>query len=319
MFEYLSKGIYGLPRRLRVILSHSVGRWGALTVIIAVAALFYATCTAVVTQGDIVVIMRFGKPVRMIAEPGLYLKLPAPIHRLHTFDGRLRMLEPRPSEFLTNDKKNVILDNAICYRIDDPIMFMQTVRDTQGLDVRLTDLLSSHTGLLLGVKELSDIVNTDPEKIAFQAMNAELTGLMRQEGRKLGIDVKQVFIKRVMLPDENMQAVYERMRAERSRIARKYLAEGEQTAQEIRSEADKTSREIVAEAGRQAAIIRGKAEAQAMKIYGETYQSNVKFYTYTRALEAYRTMFNDNTVIILDEDSPILDIFFSGAVDAQHE
>jgi membrane protease subunit HflC len=317
MLESLTKRIWKLISSLRAILSHPLGRWGALALMIAVAALVYATCTTVVTQGDIVVMMRFGKPVRVIVEPGLYLKLPAPIHRLQTFDGRLRMLEPRPSEFLTNDKKNVILDNAICYRIDDPIMFMQTVRDTYGLDVRLTDLLSSHTGLLLGVKELSDIVNTDPGKIKFQAVNAELTELMQQEGRKLGIDVKQVFIKRVMLPEENMQAVYERMRAERSRIARKYLAEGEQTAQEIRAEADKLSREIVAGAERQAAILRGQAEAQAMKIYGETYEQNVDFYTYTRALEAYRNMFNDNTVIILDEDSPILETLFSGAPDAQ--
>ncbi len=289
---------------------------GPLILVAAITAglaLLYTTCTFVVTQGEISVIIRFGKPVRVIAEPGLYLKLPYPFHRLKTLDGRLLMLEPRPSEFLTDDKKNLILENSICYNLSDPILFMKTVRDKKGLEIRLTDLLSSHTGLLLGVRELSDIVNVDPQKLKFEEMNQELTDLMKQEGKELGIEVKQVLIKRVMLPEENTRAVYERMRAERGRIARKYIAEGEEMALKIRSKADKESREMIADARRRATIIRGQAEAQAMKIYGQTYQKNLEFYNYLRSLEAYKNMFNEQTTIILDEKSPILEPLFSGA------
>jgi membrane protease subunit HflC len=228
------------------------------------------------------------------------------------------MLEPRPSEFLTADKKNLIVENSICYHISDPVLFMKTVRDKKGLEVRLTDLLSSYTGLLLGVRELSEMVNVDEEKLKFQLMNQKLTDIMQQEGQELGVDIRQVFIKRIMLPYENTQAVYERMRAERNRIARKYVAEGEEAAMIIRAKADKESREMIADAKRQAAIIRSQAEANAMKLYGDTYQQNLPFYKYLRSLEAYRNMFSEQTTIILDEDSPILEPLFSGA-DYAHE
>ncbi|NQS98501.1 MAG: protease modulator HflC [candidate division Zixibacteria bacterium] len=281
-------------------------------ILIIIALLFYGLCTTVVLQGQISVVMLFGKPVKVMTEPGIYLKLPYPLHRVDKIDGRLTILQPKPAELLTSDKKNLILENCVCYRITDPILFMKTVRDKKGLEVRLTDLLTSHTGLLLGVKELSDIVNVDTSKIHFRAINDELTELMRKDGEELGIEVEKVFIKRIMLPQQNKLAVYDRMRAERDRIAKKYIAEGEEKALEIRAEADKKSRTIIAEAEREAAIIRGEAEAEAMRIYGEAYSKNREFYRFLRALEAYEKMFNDKTVIILDESSPILKELFSG-------
>lgn len=281
-------------------------------VFILIVFLFFTLCTTVVTQGWTTVLMRFGKPIKVIAEPGLYFKLPYPFHQVKKIDARLTLLQPRPSEYLTADKKNLILENAVCYKITDPVLFMKTVRDKRGLVVRLTDLLSSHTGLLLGIKELSDIVNVDSEKIKFREINAELSALMQRDGQSLGVRVEQVFIKRVMLPYENTIAVYDRMRAERDRIAQKYLAEGEECALKIKAEADKTSRTCLATAQKQATIIKGKAEAEAMKIYGNSYRKNLEFYRYLRSLEAYEKIFGEKSVIILDEKSPILKILFSG-------
>jgi membrane protease subunit HflC len=281
-------------------------------IFILIVILFFTLCTTVVTQGWTTVLMGFGKPVKVIAEPGLYLKLPYPFHQAIKIDARLTLLQPKPSEFLTADKKNLILENAVCYRITDPVLFMKTVRDKRGLEVRLTDLLSSHTGLLLGIKELSDIVNVDPEKIKFREINAELSSLMQRDGRPLGIRVEQVFITRIMLPYENTIAVYDRMRAERDRIAKKYLAEGEELALKIKAEADKTARTSLAAARKQATIIKGKAEAEAMKIYGNSYRKNLEFYRYLRSLEAYEKIFGEKSVIILGEKSPILETLFSG-------
>ncbi len=283
-----------------------------IIIIAALVVIFYVSCTTIVTEGQTSILMSFGKPVKVIDQPGIYLKLPYPIHRALKIDHRLTMLEPRPAEFLTADKKNLILESAVCYRIADPVTFMKTVRDNKGLEVRLTDLLSSHTGLLLGVKELSDIVNTDTSKIQFRQINEELTDLMTADGKSLGIDVASVFIKRIMLPQQNKLAVYDRMRAERDRIAKKYLAEGEEKALEIRAEADRQSRTMIAEAQREASVIRGQADAEAMKIYGEAYNKNPEFYRFQRALEAYEKMFNQQTVIILDENSPVLKELFSG-------
>jgi membrane protease subunit HflC len=280
--------------------------------IVVVLLLFYGLCTTIVYEGRTSVLMSFGKPVKVMTEPGIYLRFPYPFHRVEKIDSRMLMLQPRPSEFLTADKKNLILENSICYRIVDPILYMKTVRDKQGLEIRLTDLLSSHTGQLFGVKELSEIVNVDTSKIKFLELNQELTALMQEDGRALGIEVKRVFVKRIMLPYENTLAVYNRMRAERDRIAKKYLAEGEEKALQIRAEADKAARSIIAEAESQANIIKGQADADAMKIYGNAYRKNLQFFRYLRSLEAYEKMFNDQTVIILDGNSPILETFYAG-------
>jgi membrane protease subunit HflC len=284
-------------------------------IVVLVLILILGSCLTIVNQGRTTVLMSFGKPVKVITDPGIHLKLPFPINRTQKIDSRLLLLEPKPAEFLTADKKNLILENSVCYRITDPVLFMQTVRDRAGLEMRLSDLLSSHTGLLLGVRELSELVNTDTSKIRFREMNEELTELMQKDGATLGVQVKKVFIKRIMLPYENTLAVYDRMKAERDRIAKKYLAEGEESAMKIRAEADKESQTILAEAREQAEIIKGRADAEAMKTYGQAFNTNIKFYQFLRSLEAYETMFNDKTVIILDENSPILNVLFSGAKD----
>jgi len=266
----------------------------------------YATCTSVVTQGESAVLLSFGKPIRVIREPGIHLRLPYPLNSISIIDNRLLLMQPKPSEYLTADKKNLILENAICYRINDPVLFMKTVRDQQGLEIRLADLLSSHTGHLLGHYELSDLINVNPEKIRLEQMNSDLFQLMQDNGSEMGVTVVRVFIKRIMLPNANKYAVYDRMRAERDRIARKYLAEGEEKAQKIRSEADKAARIMIAEANAQAAIIRGEAEAEAMRIYGAAYSRDLEFFNYVRSLEAYRKIFSKKSSIVLDESSPML-------------
>jgi modulator of FtsH protease HflC len=277
-----------------------------------ILVLLIALCTTSTMHGQISVVMRFGKPVRVITEPGLHFKLPYPVHQVKKIDARLTMFQPKPAEFLTADKKNLILENCVAYRIVDPIQYMRTVRDKDGLELRLSDLLSSHTGLLLGVIELSEIVNTDTSKVKFSQMNSELTGYIQRDAAELGVEVESVFIKRLMLPSQNKLAVYDRMRAERDRIAKKYLAEGEEKALEIRAKADNESRTILAEAKKQASVIKGEADAEAMKIYGEAYKNNIEFYQFIRSLQAYEKMFGDQTTIVLDEKSPLLKTMHSG-------
>lgn len=280
---------------------------GALTCVIILFFLF----TTVVSEGQTATLMSFGKPLKVIQEPGLYFRLPYPLHSVMKIDCRLTVMEPRPAEFLTADKKNLILESAICYNITDPILFLKTVRDKNGLEMRLTDLMSSHTGALLGGRELSDIINTDSTKHHFRQLNDDLSSAMKHEAQGLGIEVHTALIKRIMLPNQNKLAVYDRMRAERERIARKYLAEGEEQALQIRADADKTARTITAQARKEASLITGKADAEALRIYGEAYKQNPDFYRFKRAMEAYEKMFNSETVIVLDENSPILKELFS--------
>lgn len=278
-----------------------------VVIILAVVLGLGVLSSVVARQGETTVVLRFGKPVRVIDEPGLSWKLPAPIDRLRRLDTRLAIVEPRPSEFLTADKKNVVLSEAVCYRITDPIAFMRTVRDVAGLELRLSDLMTSFTGLHLGRYELDDLVNVDREALSFDALVADLTEHLREASSELGIQVEQVFIKQIMLPEQNKTAVYKRMRAERNRIARRYAAEGEEEALRIRAQADLESRTLLAEAQRQAEVVRGQAEAEAMRIYGNTYRNDLEFYRFVRSLEAYQTLFDEQSTIILDEDSPLLE------------
>lgn len=281
---------------------------------LVILALVLTVLSAVVSrQGETTVVLRFGKPVRVIEEPGLSWKLPTPIDRLRRIDTRLAIVEPRPSEFLTADKKNVVLSEAVCYRITDPLAFMRTVKDGIGLELRLSDLVTSFTGLLLGQYELDAMVNVDHETLAFDALVIELRDHLREACQEMGIEVEQVFIKQIMLPEQNKTAVYKRMRAERDRIAQRYVAEGEEEAARIRAEADLESRTLLAEASRRADIIRGEAEAEAMRIYGETYRGNLDFYRFVRSLEAYEKIFDEQSSIILDENSPLLEVLREGA------
>ncbi|MBN2418230.1 MAG: protease modulator HflC [Deltaproteobacteria bacterium] len=284
-----------------------------ITVMAGIIVVLLLMCTTIVNHGETAVLMSFGKLVRVIDEPGLHPRFPYPFNSVLRVGSKQNTLVPVPSEYLTSDKKNLIMETAICYMISDPVSFIKTVRDKNGLEVRLTDLLSSQLGLLLGHVELSELVNVDQEKIKFEKMNDDLTQLLKAESKELGIEVKKVFIKRIMLPTDNRFAVFERMRAERNRIAKKYIAEGEEKAQQIRAEADRTSRVLLAEAQKEATVIKGQAEAQAMKIYGESYQKNREFYNFVRSLDAYEKIFNEKTVVVLDENSPILDTFISGA------
>jgi len=280
--------------------------------VVALLVLFYAACTYTVSRGETVVVLSFGKPLKVVSEPGLNLRLPYPFNSLKRFDSRLLLLHPRPAEFLTADKKNLILESALCYRLTDPILFMKTVRDQAGLEIRLTDLLSSNTGLLLGHFELSDLINVNREKIQFEDLNIRLTALMKENSRNLGIRLERVFITRLTLPEVNRTSVYQRMRAERNRIAKKYIAEGEETAQKIRAEADSQSRMLIAEAERQATLIRGKAEAEAMKTYGDAYRQNREFYNFTRAMEFYRKVLGEKSTLVLDDESPLLKPLLAG-------
>ncbi len=143
-------------------------------------------------------------------------------------DARLIMLQPRPREFWTADKKNLRLENAICYRIVDPMLSMKTVRGKNGLEASLIDLLSSLTGLLLGHSELTDIVDTDPKRIESEKMNTELTELMTKDSKNRVIQVESVSIKRIKFPSENRFAVFHRMRAEPERAFPDYCCGSEE-------------------------------------------------------------------------------------------
>ncbi len=200
-----------------------------------VAVLLVWRCFFTVDETEWAVVVRFGKPVRVIGEAGLHLRLPT--DGVRKFDKRLQVYNPPPSEFLTGDKKNLVLDAYVAWRITDPIKFLQSVGDMAGAELRLHDLAWSELAAALGNYELSHPVavrngqNDDGE----QTKISELTDAVRErcrwmEANLYGIDFVDIRLKRLNFPEQNKEAVFARMRAERERMAKRYLAEGEEIA-----------------------------------------------------------------------------------------
>jgi membrane protease subunit HflC len=251
------------------------------------------------------IVLRFGSPVRVVNSPGLQMKLPWPIDQVRRFDRRLLVFDvPGPGEpareLLTFDKKNIEVASYACWRIQDPLRFLQTVGDREGAEAYLRDVVVSELGQQLGRHELSALISTEPEKLRLSEISDQIRAACAAAAeRECGVEIADFRIKRINLPEQNRESVFERMRAERKQIATRYRSEGEQQASAIRADADRQKMEILAEAKRQTLEIEGQAEAEAARIYNQAYGKNHEFYEFLRTLASYEKTLTDKTTILL--------------------
>ena len=269
-------------------------------VVLAIAGLFVVVnfiCFTVEETGQALV-LRFGKPVNTVTTPGLHFKLPFPIEQVVYFEDRLLEYDSSPTQILTKDKKALQVDNYARWRIADVLLFRQAVHDENGAQARLDDIIFSELRVELGRFELHEIIGPQREQIM-----AEVTQRCSEKAKEYGIEIADVRIKRADLPEENENAVYERMRAERTREANQYRSEGEEEALKIRAETDKQRLLILAEAYRIAETNRGKGDAEALTIYADAFERDPRFYRFTRTLEAYKKTLSTNTSIVLSPDA----------------
>ncbi len=257
------------------------------------------------------VITQFGRPVRTLTDAGLHAKWPW--QSLLNFEKRLLVYNPRPSEFLTRDKKNIVVDSYVCWRIADPNRFLQTTGDLTGAEMRLHDTVWAATAAALGNADLASLVSIKPEEVKVEVLMQQVTELCRaRAAEQYGIEVVDVRIKRVNLPTQNRESVFARMRAERERIAKQYRAEGEAEAMKIRAESDKEKSRVLSEAYKEAERIRGDGDAESTRIYAAAYSRDPKFYKLVRTLEAYKKVIDPNTTAILSSDSELLRLLTQG-------
>jgi membrane protease subunit HflC len=271
---------------------------------------------------EVAVVLSFGAPVRTVTEPGLYLKAPWPLHDVARFDRRARVLVAPPSELLTQDKKNLVVEAFTLWRVEEPQRFLESFRapgvDTvrwedlvEAAELRLGDLVSSRIAGALGKKEFSALLAVDSTAELLPAGVAQ--AITTDAAERFGIGVLDVRLAHLGLPLQNEQSIYERMRAERKRIANAYRSEGEEQATTIRAKADREAAEILAEADKDAAEILAAAEAAAARLYAEAYRKDPEFYRYLRGLEAMEDVLSstaagqDKTVLVLDADSDIFE------------
>jgi membrane protease subunit HflC len=282
--------------------------WFLLAVSLAV---LLKLCMFTVDETQMVVLTSFGKPVATVSVAGLYAKWPW--NSRIVFDRRLRVYDPPPSEFLTADKKNLIVDNYVCWRIEDPVRFLSAVGTVPAAEMRIHDIVWATVSAAIGTQPLDTILSTNPKAIKTDEVMQQVTAeCARSAQENYGVQIVDVGIKRLTFPEQNKQSVFDRMRAERERIVRQYRAEGESEAMKIRAEADRKKTEILAEAYRQAEMIRGEGEAKASRIYAQAHNADPEFYKFLRTLDTYQKIFSDKTTVVLSSDSELLRLLTRG-------
>ena len=273
----------------------------ALLVIVASGLIFYQ-----VDEREYVVITQFGDPIKAIKEAGLNWKWPDPIQSVNRYDNRLKTYELGETEYLTEDKKNVMVDSYLVWKIHDPIKYMRTVKSRIGAETRLADILSSEIGIGAGKYDLSSLISIDLEKIKFGQMMVEVKEEISRKAKDYGIEIADVKVTLLNFPERNKLSVFRRMKAERERIAKGYRSEGTEKGIKIRADADKQRQILLSEAYETAQKIRGQGEAIAIKTYAEAYEKDIKFYELIRTLESYEKFIDGKTTVVLSADSELL-------------
>ena len=277
--------------------------------VVAAVALFVAFNTFfVVDQAQQALVVELGNPGRVIKEPGLAMKAPF-FQNVIFFSKRVLVLPGESGLIITQDRKNIIVDAFARYRISDPLQFYKSVRGTEDMArARLTPVLNASLRRVLGEQQFRALLSGE-RGVLMRAIRDEVSA----GAKTLGVEIVDVRIQRSDLPESNLPAVFQRMRAERQRVAEGSRAEGDQKAQEFRSTADKEATVIKATAQQKADIFRGEGEAERNRILGDAYGRDPEFFSFYRSLQAYEeAMSGETTTMVLSPDNPFFKYFQKG-------
>jgi len=270
-----------------------------------VGFLLLSTLMFTVPEGSAAVVTRFGAPVRVHRNAGLHFKMPSPFEQVYIRDARRRLSRTRLSESLTRDKKNVILVTYTVWKLDDPVKFLQAVGDIPGAEEKLDGIVSNAKNAVLGNYDFSALVSRTPAQQKIDKIENDMTSQIKAEAKnRYGIDVLEIGLQRLALPEENVRAVFDQMRAERAQFAARFKAEGDKRATQIRAEADLTAARLTAEGKQKSEEIRGRAEAAAAGIYAKAHKQDPNFYRFTRSLDSMQKIVGDQSTVVLDTQSP---------------
>ena len=261
-----------------------------------------------VDQTQQALVLEFGKPKREIAEPGLHYKIPF-IQNVEYFDKRILDIDTASQEVIASDQKRLVVDAFARYRITDPLLFFQSVRDERIANARLGAILEASLRRVLGSASFADSVRDKRE-----GLMRTIASQVNQEAAELGVKIVDVRIKRVDLPEVNMQAIYRRMQTERQRQAAEFRAEGEGAARRIRATADRQVTVIKADATGESERIRGDGDAERNRIYAEAFNRDPEFFSFYRSMQAYEAALPaSDTRLLLSPDSDFFKYFSDAA------
>ncbi len=277
---------------------------GVLAVLALVALVLGYSSMFTVYQARQALVVRLGQPVRVVTEPGLNFKVPL-IDSVTYVDKRILDLENAAQEVIASDQKRLVVDAFARYRIHDALRFFQTVGSIEGANSRLSTLLNSALRRVLGEATLTHVVRDDRAQLMSKVQEQ-----LNREAQSFGITVVDVRIRRADLPDQNSQAVYQRMQTERQREAAEFRAQGSQRAQEIRSRADRDVTVLIADATSRAEQLRGEGDATRNKIFADAFSRDPDFFAFYRSMQAYEAGLKANdTRMVLKPDSEFFRFF----------
>ena len=272
-------------------------RFNLLAAIVVTVLVVVAMSMFTVDQRQYALVFQLGEVKRIITEPGLNFKIPM-IQNVRYFDRRILTLDNNdPERFITSEKKNVLVDSFVKWRIIDPKLYYISVGgDEARAKTRLNQTVNAGLREEFGKRTVHDVISGERDRI-MEDMRIKADA----DARKIGVQIVDVRLKRVELPNEVSEAVYRRMEAERKRVANELRSEGAAEAEKIRADADRQREIIIANAYRDAQKIKGEGDAQATAIYAQAFSQNPEFYAFYRSLEAYRSSFRNKSDVLVVE------------------
>jgi len=270
----------------------------------------------VVDSTEVAVVTRLGEFQGSHTSPGLKLKTPF-VDSVRIFDNRLQRFDIPPANFITLDKKNLVIDAYARYRITDPLLFLQNLFDLNAAGPKVGDIVNSELKKEVASDNQSDIITEKRQEVMARVLVASqiIANTSGENGTSLGIEIIDVRIKRADFPLSIAESVFARMNAERSRVANQERAEGERTKLTVESNADREVVEILSAANRESLEIRGLAEGRAIEIFAKALERDPEFFRFLRSLEAYEVFLTENDTIVLDSDAAIFDFLSSSTLE----
>ena len=276
---------------------------GVVLLLIAIDCLFTSPFT--VSQTEKAIRFSFGEIVNADYEPGFHLKSPFPFSNIKKFDARIQTLAEKPEQFLTAEKKNVMVDLFVKWRIDNVGVFYTAVSgDINQANLRLNQTIKSAIRSEFSKRNIKQLVSTDRSAIRDVLMENS-----KEKAPELGIEIIDVQVMRIDLPEGVSESVFKRMEAERESAARKFRSEGSEAAEKKRAEADKDRVVLLANAFSEAETLRGEGDAKSADIYSTAYGADTEFFTFYRSLNAYKKTFSKSSVMVVDPNSDFFQYF----------
>ena len=277
---------------------------GVVLLAVGLKASFFA-----VDITEYVVVTRFGQVMRVIDEPGLRFKLPTPIESVVRLPKRLLSFKPPRAEYLTQDKKNIVVQSLVTWKIAEPEAFLERVVTGTQAEARLIDIVFAEIGTVLGTYPFAAIIAPRGQETQYQTILSDIRGrVSRAALSHYGIEVVDVWLRQLMFPEQNRASVFARMKAERGRIAMRHRSEGGREFKKLIAAGERKKGYILAEAYKEAERLKGAGDAEAMRIYAKAFRANPPFYKFLRTLEAYEKFLDANTTVFFPADAEALQL-----------